>query len=51
MMAHAGPPEHFWAEAVATVAYLRNRTPARALKEKKTPYEKWNGRKPDLSHL
>ena len=51
MMGQAGLPEHYWAEAVATAAYLRNRTPTRALKEKKTPYEKWCERKPDLSHL
>ena len=50
MMAQAGLLERFWAEVVATAAYLRNRTPTRALKEK-TPYEKRNGRKPDLSHL
>ena len=48
MMGQAGLPERHWAEAVATAAYLRNRT---ALKEKKTPYEKWCERKPDLSHL
>ena len=41
MMAQA---EYFGAEAVATAAYLRNRTPTRALKEK-MPYEKWNGRR------
>ena len=51
MLAQAELPEHFWAEAVATAAYLRNRTTTRALKEKTTPYEKWYGRKPDLSHL
>ena len=51
MMGQAGLPEHYWAEAVATAAYLRNRTPTRALKVKKTPYEKWCERKPDLSHL
>ena len=27
MMGQAGLPEHYWAEAVATAAYLRNRTP------------------------
>ena len=51
MLAQAGLPERFWAEAVATAAYLRNRATTRALKEKTTPYEKWYGRKPDLSHL
>ena len=51
MMAQAGLPECYWVEAVATAAYLRNRTPTRSLREKTTPYEKWYGWKPDLSHL
>ena len=50
-MVHAGLPECYWAEAVATAAYLRNQTPTRSLREKTTPYEKWYGRKPDLSYL
>ena len=44
MMAQAGLSEHYWAEALATAAYLRNRVPTRSLK-KTTPYEKWYGRK------
>lgn len=51
MIAHAGLPTNYWAEAVATAAYLRNRTTTSALKENKTPYEKWYERKPDVSHL
>ena len=51
MMAQPGLPECYWAEAVTTAAYLRNRTPTRSLMEKTTPYEKWYGRKPNLSHL
>jgi len=51
MMSQAGLPEHYWAEAVATAAYLRNQKPTRSLKEKTTPYEKWYGNKSDLSHL
>ena len=51
MITHAGLPTNYWAEAVATVAYLRNRTTTSALKENKTPYEKWYERKPDVSHL
>ena len=50
MIAHASLPNEYWAEAVATAAYLRNRTTS-ALKEEKTPYEKWYKRKPDISHL
>ena len=45
-MTQAGLSEHYWTEAVATAAYLRNRVPTRSLK-KTTPYE----RKPDLSHI
>ena len=51
MLAHSGLPDCYWAEAVATAAYLRNRTPTTAFTEKKTPYERWYGRKPNLSHL
>ena len=50
MMIQAGLSEHYWAEAIATAAYLRNRVPTRSLK-KITPYERWYGRKPDLSHI
>ena len=51
MLAHAGLPDSYWAEAVATAAYLRNRMPTTALHQKVTPYELWYGRKPNLSHL
>ncbi|KAG7307913.1 hypothetical protein JYU34_006528 [Plutella xylostella] len=45
----ANMEKKFWAEAVNTAVYLRNRTLASGLQ--KTPYELWSGRKPDLSHL
>ena len=51
MMAQTGLAECYWAEAVATAAYLRSRTPKRPLREETTPYERWYGRKPALSHL
>ena len=51
MIAHADLPTNYWAEAVATAAYLRNRATTSSLKEDKTPYEKWYERKPDVSHL
>ena len=41
----------YWAEAVSTATYLRNRIVTSALKSKKTPYEMWFGKKPDLRHL
>jgi len=40
----------FWAEAVNTAIYIKNRCPTKAL-ESKTPQEAWTGRKPDVSHL
>jgi len=48
MMAQIGLLEKFWAEAVATAAYLRNRM---VTKEKMTPYEKWCDCKFNLAHL
>lgn len=40
-----------WGEAVLTAAYLCNRSPTSALKEKKTPYEIWYGRKPNIDKM
>ncbi len=51
MMSLVHVPNQFWAEAVATAAYLRNRSSTTALEEGKTPYEKWGGCKPNLEHL
>ena len=48
---HAHLPNHFWAEAVATAAYIRNRSATTALADGKTPYDKLHGRKPNLEHL
>lgn len=39
----------FWAEAVNTAVYLRNRSLVAGLQ--KTPFEVWTGSKPDVSHL
>ena len=36
---------------MVTAAYLRNRVPTRTFKERVSPYEKWYGRKANLSHL
>lgn len=51
MLSHANLPNKFWAEAVATAAYLRNRTTTSANEEQLTPFEKWYGHKPNISHL
>jgi transposase InsO family protein len=40
----------FWAEAVNTAVYLKNRSPASGLGQM-TPFERWTGRKPDVSHV
>jgi hypothetical protein len=43
-------PNYFWAEVVATVVYIMNRTPTTAI-HGMTPEEKFTGKKPDVSHL
>jgi transposase InsO family protein len=40
----------FWAEAISTVVYLKNRSPTKIL-ENKTPFEAFYGYKPKVSHL
>lgn len=42
-------PLGFWPEAVRCAAYLKNRSPNRALN--KTPFECWYGLQPNLGHL
>ena len=50
LLLQASLPEAFWAEAIATAAYLRNRCPTKQL-QGQTPYEVWFGSKPSISHL
>lgn len=40
MLCHAGLPNHYWAEAIGTAAYLKNRVVTSAIKEGRTPFEK-----------
>ena len=51
MLSHSNLPNNFWAEAVATATYLRNRVTTSANEEQCTPFEKWYGHKPNLGHL
>ena len=50
MLHHAEMPLKFWAEALNTAVYLRNRSPTTAL-DGITPYECFHGEKPDVSNL
>jgi hypothetical protein len=43
-------PVFLWEQAVSHAAYVRNRAYNSAIKTS-TPYERWYGRKPDVSHL
>lgn len=50
MIQDANCDQKFWAEAVNTAVYLKNRSPHKATKGT-TPEEIWTGRKVNLSHL
>ena len=50
MLCQANLPSSFWAEAVSTAVYLKNRSPSSHFPET-TPFERWNNRKPDVSNL
>ena len=43
-------PLELWGEAISTCVYVLNRSSTKGVKGK-TPYEKWNKRKPNVSHL
>ena len=51
MLSHADLSNAYWAEAVATATYLRNRLVSTALKASETPYLLWYGKKPNLEHI
>ena len=50
MLSESGLPKAFWAEALSTATYLRNRSPTKAVAEK-TPLEAWSGEKPNVQNL
>ena len=41
----------FWAEALATAVFIRNRVVSRSLRHNITPYHRWIGEAPNISHL
>ena len=50
MLKTSNLPKKFWAEATATACYVQNRSFTSSLNNS-TPFEKWTGSKPTLSHL
>ena len=50
MLHQAGLSRRFWAEAARHAAWLINRTPTRALKNK-APEEAWSGKRPDVDNV
>ena len=47
LLIQSGLPPSFWAEAVSTANFIRNRCPTKSL-DGQTPYEVWNGRAPNV---
>ena len=50
MLSDSQLAKSFWAEALSTATYLRNRSPTMALNEM-TPVEAWTGKQPHVQHL
>ncbi|KAJ8763013.1 hypothetical protein K2173_023218 [Erythroxylum novogranatense] len=50
MLCEMNLPKYFWAEAVNIACYIHNRILLRPML-KKTPYELWNGRRPNISYF
>ena len=50
MLSDAKLPKKFWAKALSTAVYLRNRSPTTAV-QGKTPFEAWAKEKPDVGHF
>ena len=50
MLCEDNLPKYFWAKAMDTACYILNRVLIRPIL-KKTPYELWNERKPNISYF
>ncbi|GBN20413.1 Retrovirus-related Pol polyprotein from transposon TNT 1-94 [Araneus ventricosus] len=52
LLLQSGLPMKFWAEAINSVVYIRNRCPTRGLQdENQTPFQKLFGKKPIVNHF
>jgi len=50
LLIQSGLPPSFWAEAVNTANYIRNRCPSNSLNGK-TSFERWTGKAPDVKYF
>ena len=50
MLLDANLSKYYWAEAVSTAVYLKNRSPTKAV-QGMTPFEAWHGKKPSVDNL
>lgn len=50
MLQDSGLEKRYWAEAVNTAIFIKNKAPSKAVRDS-TPEEKWTGNKVDLSNL
>ena len=50
MLLYSGLPNYLWGEAILAACYIYNRTPHSAI-DLKTPYEAYNGIKPNISNI
>ena len=51
MLVHKKLPKCFWAEALSTATYIRNRVTSRAIEDGKNPHHLWKGFIPSVKHL
>ena len=51
MISHSNVRRSYWAEAISTASYVRNRLPSSVLPNNKSPVERWSGRKPNLDEI